>query len=165
MHGWRAYDQGRRWVWILSGPWVDETSSRTLVSSTGTVTSVPQCLQTASLFSRYANSCGSFWVPGKAPNRSLGGWDWLRITAEWGWNWVTGLLQGPQLGPKIIGLPQGHRQAYLPLGPWADRTIPRPWLQAAGARLQDCFKDHNWTKVNGSTSKGTGRHGSQLAPG
>ena len=50
------------------------------------------------------------------------------------------------------------------MGPWADRTIPRLWLQGAGARLWGCFKVHSWTKASRSTSKGRDSHASQLAP-
>ena len=94
---------------------------------------------------RYADRCDSSQVPGRAPTRPLGGFlcrkDWPQMAAKRGWNWVTGLFQGPR---------PGLRSAVLPLGAWTGMSLTRPltgqdssWSQATGT-FQDLQLDWGW---------------------
>lgn len=50
-----------------------------------------------------------------------------RLAVEWGWSWVTGMLQDLQFGPQLVGLML-----------WAQMTMVPPGYLAGWSWLQDC---------------------------
>lgn len=92
--------RGLRWVWILSGPWVDRAASSALFS----------CGTGMSFCFRVGDGCEVHQGPGVAAawwlDVSLGGQNWLRTVAERGWDRAPWLFQVPQprLKPADLAL-------------------------------------------------------------
>lgn len=88
---WACY-QGIRWVWVLSGFWVDRTDSRT---SGGLALGQGSALELAysKPITRCRNECRSHQIPGRAPAGSLGKWDGPWTVIEKDWNYLSGLFR------------------------------------------------------------------------
>lgn len=113
---------------------------------------------------RYADSCGSLQVPGKIPNRStgrrggsLGRWDWPWTTAKRGWIPGTGLLHGPQLGPRITGWPPGAQTGMLLIRLLSGWDCPQNVAEWEEVGSQGCLKICSWADVSSPASGDTGK--------
>lgn len=120
---------------------------------------------------RYADSCGSLQVPGKTPKRSgswgrsLGRWDWPWTTVKRGWIPGTGLLHGPQLGPRITGWSPGAQTGMLCirfLSGWDCPQSVNAWGEVGS---QGCLRICSWTDISSPASGDTDRQSSLQVPG
>lgn len=138
---WWAFYQGFGLGWILFGPWMDRTASRTLISRAGAGTSFHfrVCSWVFRQWSCY-QVCGKiclslspwegfYWATGWVPGQT--GWLWTMVDRSW--NWGPRLLQGTQLEMRSEGM-DGH----------VSHQIPR-WVElfpdCSGEGLELCHRD------------------------
>lgn len=131
---WACY-QELRWIWILSGPWVDRSASRTDIPG-----------MNGHVFwwvSRRRELFGDFGGQGLEPSRRS--------------------VSVSTVRPQLFGLPQQALMGTCFLvGPCVGRTVHGLWLRGIEVQLQGHFKIYSWTKFGRLISRGsqTMPHGS-----